>query len=1096
MSATKPPRSSRAKATKPRPSRAAKGVDPEMFRELAKRIPDLSTEEIAGLISDMTPLRREGTPAEEKAQGDRMQQTARAPRTDDELHAWILRETGFNIPRVSVCDDHCAPFDPIADAYFNRQSALLIMASRESGKCLTAGSLIYDIETGDRVRLDEVVNEGRLDRVLTMTKDGRVIDAPVSFRWRTGVKECRRVTTLSGRSVEVTPEHPFMTARGWVKCDDLADLEHIAVPAFLPPPKSPTRIPDAHLGLLAVLLAEGCYTNSSVTFSTEDSEIFSIVEERANEMNCDVRHIERCDYRINKRGKHNLFNPVRQMLNDYGIGHEKAIEKKFPDAIFRLDQDQLSRFLSIFWMCDGYLLERCAEITLGSQQMIEQIQHLLLRFGVQSRVAYKLSKYDGKEFDAWRLTVYGNCIERFSKAVPRMWGEKRRRLNALVAKKRCPSAGRPELTHELMELFREQFPQRARNTGQQRTREALEMLGWHPAPGQRPSMGASMLTRGKVINLQVRRLRALCHAHSVSEEKFALLLSDEIWWDPVISIDEIGEQEVFDLTMVPTESFIANDVIVHNTIGVAILHYVNAETKPGCEGLSFGAILPQAKRAYRYIRDFIFTRDEHGNRIIKPQIQGDPTREKTEWKSGSSVEIVVGTLSGVNSPHTQVVHADELDLMERDVFAESRNVSSSKQLPGGARIPACDIATSTRKSTRGLMQELLDEVEVAKKQGHVPPWHVYAYCFRESAAEVSSCRCVEPVTRVRRLIKRGLPPSSLCRCDTVVKGEWSEGVPRTLESVCRGDLFRSRGWMDITDIERKFQQNSQAVWEAQMECRRPMADGLYLPSFSRQRNCVRGWVPRPQYGRIFSGVDWGGAKSTANNVCLWIQGPIHHPVEIMGFGMVPVVVPQGSYVIFDEIFVADVGASKMADMVVAREIPYRNKFPGWKVRGRFADMAGAQQRNDWHEHNPPLRTQWYITRDFDPSVETIRTLVDDNLLYVDVTSCPEVADDFEAWRQKNGKEVSDSATHGPAAARMALANVVVLERRREREQGKAAAMPAVRERGLADPAVAALGASGTNGVGSQGVSSEKWRESFGMTSPRASRGGVDGWRIA
>jgi hypothetical protein len=854
------------------------------------------------------------------------------------------------------------------------------------------------------------------------------------------------------------------------------------------------------------------------------------------------------------------------------------------------------------------------------------------------------------------------------------------------------------------------------------------------------------------------------------------------------------------------------------TIGISVLQYINAETKPGIEGVTFGAIKRQAEQAYKYVKSFVFTRDANGNRVPKPQIDGEPTREKTEWKTGSQILIIVGTKSGVNSPHPQTVHADELDLMDPEVFAESRSMSSSKNLPGGKRIPAIDIVTSTRKSSRGPMQKLIDEIEIAERDGHRPAWKLYAYCFREAAAEAPNCRCADPIARVRRLLELNMDPNQLCECvapdtdveilggalagyrrlyrgplvdlltvrgkklsvtpnhpiltdhgwvaagllkkgdhvvsrsrsnasmalnldevhsaqdvyaalevaaalidpspgsisysisplavdfhgdgaytegevelvstelgltsvvdpavvkqigediftprvsshdplltqsstqrcvsdpefsgecravvathvsgdqvswdvdpsslsiiahisqetssdesalqgvegdiclggecrgsfpvdvsvdddlrdfvldwsaassqndppldeaclegllrdsglvderghslagdvsldeivdvrdrlwsghvynfsttvgayiaggivthncDKIVKGEWEAGVPRTLESVCRGDLFRSRGWMHKDDIDRKFTMSSQAYWEAQMECRRPMADGLYLPSFSRPRHCVRAWVPRPQYGRVSMGVDWGGGDASLS-VVVWVQGPTVQPIEVMGFSMKPIVVPQGAYVVFKTLYFGRIGASKMADQVVTAEIGYKEKYPGWRCRGRFADMAGAQQRNDWHEHNPPLRTSWFITRDFDPTIETVQNLMSDNLLYVDITNCAEMADDFEGWRQKDGKEVHDDSSHGPAALRYDLTNVVVVERRRENEQGKRAAMPAVRERGLDNFDNAGLSAAVGSTPTGQPVETEAWRRSIGMMTSNL---GSDGWRI-
>src|SRR4051812_29899293 len=56
------------------------------------------------------------------------------PQNDDELHAWIKQELGIDIPRTSVCEGHDAPFTFIADLYFERTDAALLMANRGGSK--------------------------------------------------------------------------------------------------------------------------------------------------------------------------------------------------------------------------------------------------------------------------------------------------------------------------------------------------------------------------------------------------------------------------------------------------------------------------------------------------------------------------------------------------------------------------------------------------------------------------------------------------------------------------------------------------------------------------------------------------------------------------------------------------------------------------------------------------------------------------------------------------------------------------------------------------------------------------------------------------
>lgn len=504
------------------------------------------------------------------------------------------------------------------------------------------------------------------------------------------------------------------------------------------------------------------------------------------------------------------------------------------------------------------------------------------------------------------------------------------------------------------------------------------------------------------------------------------------------------------------------------TLNVSILQYVKSATIPDHEGVTFGAIEPQARRAYNYVKSFLYTKDEDGRKVVKDEIEGDPQKWETWWKNGASLTIIVGSKAGVNSPHPNTVHADELDLMDDDVWSESRNMSSSTLRPDGTRIPAQDVATSTRKSMHGLMQKLIDEIDVAEKSGHEPSWKLYAYCCFEIAEEVACCRRADPAEREARLTELGQDPTELCGCDRVVKGEWTENNPRTLESVCQGKFFKSRGWMAYEDIKRKFRNNPQVTWEAQMECRRPMADGLYLPSWTRQRYCIREWVPRIELGQIWQGIDWGGS---AENAVIWVQGPLRTSVRFQASDML---LPEGAFVVFDELVEAEIGATKLADKVVAREVGWKRQIPGFRVTARFADMAGKQQRDDWREHNPPLRTVSYLpNRDFDPTVKTLQDIVGDHHYWVDAARCSHHIDDIESWRQKNGREVHDASSHTMAASRYLFANVVALERRKQHQEPGNNMAPVVVQRGQSHTGVAV---SGSDSMADE----RKWRGNLGQ----------------
>jgi hypothetical protein len=213
---------------------------------------------------------------------------------------------------------------------------------------------------------------------------------------------------------------------------------------------------------------------------------------------------------------------------------------------------------------------------------------------------------------------------------------------------------------------------------------------------------------------------------------------------------------------------------------------------------------------------------------------------------------------------------------------------------------------------------------------------------------------------------------------------------------------------------------------------------------------------------------------------LWIQGPLHQPLQIKNTIGTQTIIPQGAYVIFKELNEPSMGATRLADKVDRQEISYKNRFSTWRVKARFADMAGRQQREDWREHNPPLPTKWCISRDFDPTVECLQALVADSLLYADDVNAPGICDDFESWRQEKGKEIHDESSHGPAAARYCLKNVTTLMKRNKNTSTRASLAPIVVGRDSAGNIPPALAQVAIGSLTAADYASENWRQSLGQ----------------
>jgi replicative DNA helicase len=210
-------------------------------------------------------------------------------------------------------------------------------------------------------------------------------------------------------------------------------------------------------------------------------------------------------------------------------------------------------------MCDGHVTKRGAlELTLASERMVRQHQHLLLRFGIQSRVVYKKALCAGAAFDAWRLCVYVRGNSQFLKEIP-LWGEKRLRLEAgVVGKEERETIGMPCVSEAFRDTLREQIT--AKQLLGMRLASVSRNLGWDCKFYFEQLFAVG--TKGRQIHLS--RFKELCRVFGLTEQ-YAWLWGSDLFWDPIVSIRSAGERKIYDLSVLPTHCFIANDIVVHNT---------------------------------------------------------------------------------------------------------------------------------------------------------------------------------------------------------------------------------------------------------------------------------------------------------------------------------------------------------------------------------------------------------------------------------------------------------------------------------------------------------------------------------------------------
>ncbi len=439
---------------------------------------------------------------------------------------------------------------------------LMIVAARPGmGKCLAADAEIV-LEDGSIATIEEVYRR-RQARLLTLGADHKLRTASPSAYVDDGKRPVFRVTTRLGRQVTATAPHPFLTVRGWRPLDDLRPGDHIGVPRQLPVfGDRPMR--DCEVKLLAYLIGDGGLTGANPTFTNTNPRL---LEEFANAVSQFSALQTRRRHAVATLGTEatteglSSGGPTRseaaksafgELLRKVELRDKSAHDKSIPAPVFQLPRAQLALFLNRLFATDGWatvLASGQAKIGYAtvSERLARQLQHLLLRFGVITSVRRRSLKYKAERRQAWQLDLtHARSIRTFVEEIG-IFGKEERAWRCVEA-----VAGRAHHTN----------------------RDVVPAEVWERIDAARGTESwRSLMARaglGDVTNAHVGK-RGLARERL---EKIATVLGDaalcsmargDVYYDEIVSIEPLGERQVYDLTIPDTHNFVANDVCVHNT---------------------------------------------------------------------------------------------------------------------------------------------------------------------------------------------------------------------------------------------------------------------------------------------------------------------------------------------------------------------------------------------------------------------------------------------------------------------------------------------------------------------------------------------------
>ncbi len=437
-----------------------------------------------------------------------------------------------------------------------RTHVMMICGKRGSGKCLLGDSLIT-LADGSTIPIKDL--ESNSQNVMGLNNELKIVPFKKEDFYKRTVNEILKIKLRSGKEIKLTLEHPLLTIKGWKPAEDLLIGSRIATPrkmeAF-----GTSKLEDYKIKLLAYLLAEGHIKNHWVLFSNENEFILKDFKDAVFSFESDFKislHGKSGCYRVSRKnnphGKKN--NPIKDWLKKLGIYGKLSKDKFIPKEIFIIEKNKIKLFLNRLFSCDGSIYyDNGWEIdySSSSKTLINQVHHLLLRFGVLSRVRTKQTKCNEKWFKTYELVINSINVEKYINEIGFFHPDKAEKskhcLQEIKKIRRNPNID--TIPKELWETFKpKNWAAIGRAVGYAYPKAMRERI--HYAPSRQTL-------------LQIAEF----------EQNTALiqLATSDIFWDEIISLEKLeGEFEVYDISVPEHHNFVANDIIVHNSYSASVI---------------------------------------------------------------------------------------------------------------------------------------------------------------------------------------------------------------------------------------------------------------------------------------------------------------------------------------------------------------------------------------------------------------------------------------------------------------------------------------------------------------------------------------------
>ena len=224
---------------------------------------------------------------------------------------------------------------------------------------------------------------------------------------------------------------------------------------------------------------------------------------------------------------------IRKLIEREGLLGLKSTKKYLSQKIMQLKKEQTALFLNRLFSCDGSIYKKKTQnsyfweisYSSSSERMIRQIQSILLRFGILSKLRRKKIKLNEKNFESFELILNSEACQKFIEEIGFFGKKEERQIEAkkeIVLIKKNPNVD--TIPREVWEMYK---PKNWSYIGR-----ALN----YKYPKAMREKNSLFSFETNCSKLQVEQSNPL-----------TLLANSDIFWDKIISMEILKETSVYDL---------------------------------------------------------------------------------------------------------------------------------------------------------------------------------------------------------------------------------------------------------------------------------------------------------------------------------------------------------------------------------------------------------------------------------------------------------------------------------------------------------------------------------------------------------------------